>query len=145
MRRAWGGVRDVEPAVDEAHRLLRSTGRVVLGDLDVGDLAGRRDYPLAMLGAFVPSALETLAVSSVPGAILAVEVTRAGFADVRQGLVDEVWGSYDRSEDAVAAAAVRRFGDDLAAAVAGASEVVGRRLPPFVDREPWSVVTGTKR
>ena len=154
LRHAWNGVARLGPAVDEAARILRPGGALLLADLDLPELmsANAARYPSQILYASAPDVRAAVNATLAPFD-LSVTAGRAGFDGLRGLEVDETAGTFDRMGfvDYVRAGGWRGWELLSPEREAAIVERVERALPliapvgPVVDREPWRYVIGVKR
>jgi SAM-dependent methyltransferase len=101
VRHGWGSAAGVAAVVDEAARILRPGGVLVLGDLDFDRLMrGRtRSYASKLLYQRYPAIARQIRAGLAMITDLSTELVRAGFGDVTALVVDETLGRYDDPAD----------------------------------------------
>jgi SAM-dependent methyltransferase len=145
---AWPDVRALRSVVDEAVRVTRPGGVVVLGEVD------REILTEGPPGTFTASAFYRAHPEAVPGlrraaslAALALDAVRTGLHDVGTMTADRLLAVFRTREEYVEAvnAGLWRGADRVAdeERTATLERIMESLAPPFEDRQPWVFVRGT--
>lgn len=154
LRRSWTDGATLAAATDEAFRILRPGGHVIVSDYKADVLLGQSPhlYPLQLVYRQVPEAAERIRAGQRLIA-MPLRVMAARFGNVRTEQVDEVLGRFSSAE-----AYVAFLGSDGADRLVGmtrsqrdeALERLADVLPSvmrsaeIVHREPWALVGAVK-
>lgn len=156
LRHAWRDRAEAVALLDRTRRVLRTGGRLIAGEPDVGRLmegSAVRSPALLLYGAR-PELAEAVRAATAGRAVLGIEAVRAGYGDVELFPIDERRGVFP---DAASYWEWVRGGgwpalgslsaEDAEQVLETAAGALRRVAPvgPIVDVMPWVAVTGIRR
>lgn len=145
---AWSRPSQVRAVAEEAVRITRPGGVVVLGDVDAGVLTTGppRAFPASRFYRAHPAAAAALTARTAPASSLAIEAVRSRLDDVGAMTADRLIGVFGSASEYLAAIAdgLWRGADaiDEATGSATAAAITSTLRYPAEDHQPWRFVRG---
>lgn len=155
LRNAWRSLPEMTEVIWNAYRITKPGGGLLACEFDVDRAlaAPAAKYPSQVLYAAHPELVENFHSVAAGVVDISVEIGRAGYADVRQGDVDETQGVFDEADALFGFVSTHGWRGmerleprDAAVVLDHLGELLPRIAPTgeCADREPWICVRGTK-